>query len=272
MKNFGEQIGLALLDGLLQKSQEEVARQSLQKQIQLLEEINPSYAQILKQIPPEQLISTALAQRQLYAPDTGNPFLNILAKNGIVLNSNVVDKSANLNQQQQQQVGNVFQTILRNILQSVQPSIVQNSLFAPQIPTQETTNPLAPNANQLIIPNKSSLIPGPEVFLKTLQGTATVPPSITGIPVNPFAPDRLRPVDLDKITIPPQLLATFNHKITDETDSEADIIVTTAIIEPEDSSEATTSETESTESDSREKKLEEINNRAVKVLALRKLR
>uniref|UniRef100_A0A915J750 Uncharacterized protein n=1 Tax=Romanomermis culicivorax TaxID=13658 RepID=A0A915J750_ROMCU len=45
--------------------------------------------------------------------------------------------------------------VLRNILQSVQPSVVQNSLIAPQVPQQEITNPLAPNANQLVIPQQT---------------------------------------------------------------------------------------------------------------------
>lgn len=270
MKNFGEQIGLALLDGFLQKGQEEVARQALRKQIQLLEETNPSYAQILKQIPPEQLISTALTQRQLYAPDTGNPFLNVLAKNGIIVTSNVAEKSSNLNQTQQQQVGNIFQSILRNILQSVQPSIIQNSLFGPHLPTQEITNPLAPNANQLVIPRGGSLIPNPQAFLGSLQGpVVTKPPQVAGVdaPPNPFAKGSF---DLGTITIPPQLLtfttvAITTPRLTDAT--EADEEETTEVTEYDGSSEATEKPT-----DSREKKLEDINNRALKVLALRKLR
>uniref|UniRef100_A0A915J669 Uncharacterized protein n=1 Tax=Romanomermis culicivorax TaxID=13658 RepID=A0A915J669_ROMCU len=106
-KQIGEQIGLALLDSLLQKGQEEVARQALQRQIELLEDINPPYAKLLKQIPPETIVSAALLQRQQLngpAQDTGNPLLNVLAKNGIVAQGITPGQ-----QNATQQIGNVFQ-------------------------------------------------------------------------------------------------------------------------------------------------------------------
>ncbi|KAL1234020.1 Protein deadlock [Trichinella spiralis] len=99
VQTIGQELGLSLLDGLLRRSKEQMALTALKRQIEIYEKVDPQSAKLLKNVPTETMVGIIVdSQENQSVPATGNPFLNILAKNGIVVNGQA-SKTANDSQQ-----------------------------------------------------------------------------------------------------------------------------------------------------------------------------
>lgn len=91
-KKFGEQFGFSILDNFIQNSRREFYKQQLTKAIANYDRTNPAFAQIIRSIPPDVIIS-ALEETDSQPQQTGNAFLDVLAKNGIAVSFTNVYKT-----------------------------------------------------------------------------------------------------------------------------------------------------------------------------------
>ncbi|KRY27347.1 hypothetical protein T01_2977 [Trichinella spiralis] len=127
VQTIGQELGLSLLDGLLRRSKEQMALTALKRQIEIYEKVDPQSAKLLKNVPTETMVGIIVdSQENQSVPATGNPFLNILAKNGIVVNGQA-SKTAN-DSQQGFPVAEVVQGLVRNFIQTVKPSVMTDPI------------------------------------------------------------------------------------------------------------------------------------------------
>ncbi|KHJ47908.1 hypothetical protein D918_02067, partial [Trichuris suis] len=204
VQSIGKELGLSLLDGLLRKSKEKMAYAALKRQIEVYEKVDPQSAALLKNVPTEKMVSIIVDSQENQAPGMGNAFLDILAKNGIVLgaqapNAAVPNAAASSSASQVFPVAQVVQGLVQNLIQSVKPSIVSDpiagSFFNNEPKGGDPTFPFAvvglPHQQQK--PNGAS--GGPLSFLSPVFGglgaeevDSKQQPEKSIVPPDPFGP------------------------------------------------------------------------------------
>ncbi|CDW58703.1 hypothetical protein TTRE_0000702801 [Trichuris trichiura] len=204
VQSIGKELGLSLLDGLLRKSKEKMAYAALKRQIEVYEKVDPQSAALLKNVPTEKMVSIIVDSQENQAPGMGNAFLDILAKNGIVLGAQapsaaaVSNAAASSSSSQVFPVAQVVQGLVQNLIQSVKPSIVSDpiagSFFNNEPKGGDPTFPFAvvglPHQQQK--PNAAS--GGPLSFLSPVFGGVSSEkddskqPEKSVVPPDPFGP------------------------------------------------------------------------------------
>ncbi|KRX86893.1 hypothetical protein T4E_2488 [Trichinella pseudospiralis] len=121
VQTIGQELGLSLLDGLLRRSKERMALTALKRQIEIYEKVDPQSAKLLKNVPTETMVGMIVDSQENQSPATGNPFLNILAKNGIVVNGQA--SKADNESQQGFPVAEVVQGLMPFGMRILEPSL-----------------------------------------------------------------------------------------------------------------------------------------------------
>ncbi|KAL1236076.1 Macrophage colony-stimulating factor 1 receptor [Trichinella pseudospiralis] len=190
VQTIGQELGLSLLDGLLRRSKERMALTALKRQIEIYEKVDPQSAKLLKNVPTETMVGMIVDSQENQSPATGNPFLNILAKNGIVVNGQA--SKADNESQQGFPVAEVVQGLVRNFIQTVKPSVmtdpIAGSFFTGPSGGGDSNFPFA----VVGLPQRPAgpgPAPGPLSFLPLLGGGLQESNSggVTAPPPDPFA-------------------------------------------------------------------------------------
>ncbi|KRZ14493.1 hypothetical protein T11_18564, partial [Trichinella zimbabwensis] len=190
VQTIGQELGLSLLDGLLRRSKERMALTALKRQIEIYEKVDPQSAKLLKNVPTETMVGMIVDSQENQSPATGNPFLNILAKNGIVVNGQA--SKADNESQQGFPVAEVVQGLVRNFIQTVKPSVmtdpIAGSFFTGPSGGGDSNFPFA----VVGLPQRPAgpgPAPGPLSFLPLLGGGVQESSSndVTAPPPDPFA-------------------------------------------------------------------------------------